>query len=76
MNRENIRIKYIEYAPPLCVTGILVYAGCLIVDYLTRTLWDVSYPIIIFSTFVGIIFIMVGCLSFVFIGRNWNGIEK
>ena len=72
MNLENIRIRYIEYGPPLLFTGILVYAVCHIVDYLTRTLWDVSYPIIIFSTFIGLIFIMAGALSFVFIGSNWN----
>ena len=72
MNWENIRIKYIEWGAPLLFTGILVYAVCLIVDYLTRTLWDISYPIIIFSTFMGLIFIMAGALSFVFIGSNWN----
>ena len=68
MNWENVRIRYIEWGAPLFLTGILVYAVCLIVDYLTRTLWDVSYPIIIFSTFMGLIFIMAGALSFIFIG--------
>ena len=67
MNYENLIIKYIEYGPILMMTGILVYAGSIIVDYLTRTLWDVSYPSIIFSTFVGMIFIILGCLSFLFI---------
>ena len=72
MNWENIRIRYIECGAPLFLTGILVYAVCLIVDYLTRTLWDVSYPIIIFSTFIGLIFIMAGVLSLVFIGSKLN----
>jgi len=68
MNWKDIRIRYIGWGAPLCLTGILIYAVCIIVDYLTRTLWDVSYPIVIFSTFIGMLFIMVGAGSFLFIG--------
>ena len=68
MNYENIRIKYIDYGPIIFLTGILVYVMSLIVDFLTQTLLDVSYPIIIFSTFIGMLFIMFGVLSFLFIG--------
>lgn len=70
MNYENIRRRYIEIGLPLMLTGIIIMAIGYIVDYLTCTLWDVSYIQIRFLVLLGMLFVVIGAFSIVFVVRR------
>ena len=59
----------IEIGIPLMLTGIIMYAIGLMVDYLTQTIQDVSYPFIRFITLLGMLFVVIGGSSILNIGK-------
>lgn len=70
MNWENIRRRYIEIGMPIMLTGIIIMAIGYILDYVTRTIYDVSYIQIHFLVLLGMLFIVIGAFSMVILVRH------
>lgn len=59
----------VEIGIPLMLTGIIIYAIGLIINYLTMTIWDISYIQIRFLTLFGALFTVIGGSSILNIGK-------
>ena len=59
----------IEIGIPLMLTGIIMYAMGLIINYITMEVWDVSYIFIRFITLLGMLLVVIGGSSILNIGK-------
>ena len=62
----------IEIGIPLMLTGIIMYAMGLIINYITMSVWDVSYHFVGFVSLLGAVFTVVGGISIINIGKVEN----
>ncbi len=62
----------IQIGIPLMLTGIIMYAMGLIINYITMSVWDVSYLFVRFVLLLGAVFTVVGGISILNIGKVEN----
>ena len=62
----------IQIGIPLMLTGIIMYAMGLIINYIIMSVWDVSYPFVRFVSLLGAVFTVVGGTSILNIGKVEN----
>ena len=60
MNLENVKLRYVEVGLPLMLTGVILFAIGYILDYITMSIYDISYIQIRFLVLLGMLFIVIG----------------